>query len=106
LDLQDGRHDRQRNGIWLAHGWLGGDDWFVRYGKTNEFARYRDPAKIRELASKLRQHHISDVFLHLCPAGEDGSIPEVDSAQVERFLDAFAGFRVLPWVGGPSGSQV
>ena len=23
LDVRDGRHDRQRNGIWLSHGWLG-----------------------------------------------------------------------------------
>src|SRR5438034_2866009 len=25
LDIRDGRHDRGRNGIWLGHGWLGGD---------------------------------------------------------------------------------
>jgi hypothetical protein len=30
----------------------------------------------------------------------------VDSAQVERFLGAFDGFRVIPWIGGPSGSSV
>ena len=106
LDLQDGRHDRGRNAIWLAHGWLGGDQWFVRYNKTNEFARYRDQAKIRELADKLRRHHITDVFPHLCPAEPNGEIPAVDAAQVERFLDAFDGFRVFPWAGGPNGTAV
>jgi hypothetical protein len=105
LDVRDGRHDRSRNGIWLSHGWLGGDDWFIRHRKTNEFIRYRDPARIRELAEKLRSHHITDVFPHLCPAEPDGKLPAVDAAQVERFLDALEGFRVMPWVGGPNGSS-
>src|SRR5437016_4726521 len=25
LDVRDGRHDQARNGIWISHGWLGGD---------------------------------------------------------------------------------
>jgi hypothetical protein len=106
LEVRDGRHDRGRNAIWLAHGWLGGDEWFIRYGKTNEFTRYRDLGKIRELASKLRRHHITDVFPHLCPATPDGEIPAVDADQVERFLDVFSGFRVIPWVGGVNGTAV
>jgi len=105
LDVRDGRHDRGRNGIWLGHGWLGGDDWFIRNGKTNEFTRFRDPARIRELAKQLYQHHTTDVFPHLCPAGSDGRLPSVDADQVERFLDAFAAFRVIPWIGGPNGSS-
>ena len=105
LDVRDGRHDRGHNGIWLGHGWLGGDDWFVRNDKTNEFARFREPARIRELAEQLRRHHITDVFPHLCPAEPEGSLPPVDAQQVERFLDTFAGFRVLPWIGGPNGSS-
>src|SRR5688572_15322230 len=68
LDVRDGRHDGGRNGIWLAHGWLGEDEWFIRHGKTNEFSRYRDPEQIRNLADRLRQHRITDVFPHLCPA--------------------------------------
>lgn len=105
LDVRDGRHDRGQNAIWLGHGWLGGNDWFVRYDKTNEFARFREPARIRDLAEQLRRHHITDVFPHLCPAEPDGRIPSVDAEQVERFLDAFEGFRVMPWIGGPNGSS-
>ena len=105
LDVRDGRHDRGRNGIWLGHGWLGGDDWFVKYGKTNEFASFRDPDQIRELAERLRRHHITDVFPHLCPADPNGQLPSVNAEQVERFLDAFDGFRVIPWIGGPNGSS-
>lgn len=105
LDVRDGRHDRGRNAIWLAHGWLGGDTWFVQNGKTNQFSRYRDLARIHELAVRLRRDHITDVFPHLCPAEPAGKLPQVNPAQVERFLDEFAGFRVLPWIGGPNGSS-
>jgi hypothetical protein len=106
LDIRDGRHDRGRNGIWLSHGWLGADEWFVRNSKTNEFTRYRDATLVQELAAKLRRHHITDVFPHLCPAEPDGRLPAVDEAQTERFLDALEGFRVMPWVGGPNGGNV
>lgn len=105
LDVQDGRHDRRANGVWLGHGWLGGDAWFVTNRKTNEIPRFRSPVRIRELAATLSKHHIRDVFPHLCPAAPDGSLPPVDAVQVERFLDAFQDFRVLPWVGGPYGSH-
>jgi hypothetical protein len=106
LDVRDGRHDRGRNAIWLSHGWLGSDAWFVQNGKTNEISRYRDPERIRELADRLRRNHITDVFPHLCPAEPDGKLPSVDKAQMERFLGEFTGFRVLPWIGGPNGSSV
>jgi hypothetical protein len=106
LDIRDGRHDRGHNAIWLAHGWLGGNDWFVRHGKTNELSKYHDPQNLRRLADKLRRHHITDVFPHLCPAELDGRLPAMDAAQTERFLDALAGFRVLPWIGGPNGGNV
>ena len=99
-DVRDGRNDRGSNGIWLAHGWLGGDEWFVRNNKANEFTKYRAPESIKALAEKLRRHGIKDVFPHLCPAEPTGHLPAVDTKQVERFLDIFAGFRVMPWIGG------
>ena len=106
LDLRDGSHDRGSNAIWLGHGWLGGNNWFIRNAKTNQLSRFRADDRIRELADKLRRHHITDVFPHLCPAGLDGSLPSTDPEQVERFLDGFGGFRVIPWIGGPNGSSV
>ena len=30
LEVRDGRHDRGRNGVWLAHGWMGADEWFLQ----------------------------------------------------------------------------
>lgn len=106
LDVRDGRNDRSQNGIWLSHGWFGADRWFKENGLTKQLSYYRDPAQMRQLAEQLRRHHITDVFPHLCPAEPDGKLPAVDSAQVERFLDAFEGYRVLPWIGGPVGSSV
>jgi hypothetical protein len=106
LDVRDGRHDVGRNGIWIGHGWLAGDDWFVRNHKTNQIAHFRDPSQIRKLADKLRQHHFTDVFPHLCPVELHGKLPTVKSNQVEQFLDEFGGFRVMPWIGGPNGAEV
>lgn len=106
LDLLDGRHDRGQNGLWLAHGWLGADVWFTTNGKTNQFDRYRSPESLRLLAARLKQHHITDVFPHLCPVEVDGSLPAIDAQQTERFLDALPGVRVLPWIGGPNGGNV
>jgi hypothetical protein len=103
LDVRDGRHDLGKNGIWLSHGWLGADSWFVENHKTNEFGKFRDPQKIQALAQLLKQHHIKDVFPHLCPSDPYGKLPEVDHEQAERFLAAFSDFRVLPWIGAPAG---
>jgi len=105
LEVRDGRHDRGRNGIWLAHGWMGADEWFVRNGKTNQFGRYRDPDSLRQLAERMRRHHITDLFPHLCPADPQGRLPAWDPVHTERFLDAMGGLRVIPWIGGPNGSS-
>lgn len=96
--VRDGRHDLGTNAIWLQHGWLGDDVWFERNGRDK--SRFRDDAKIRELAELLSAHGIRDVYPHLCPCTSVGDIAAVDPAQTERFLDHFEGFRVLPWIGG------
>lgn len=105
LDVTDGRHDLGRNGIWLSHGWLGADKWFIQNGKTNEESDFRDIQRIRALAALLKQHHIKDVFPHLCPSDPYGNLPEMDDAQARRFLGEFRDFRVIPWIGGPAGTS-
>lgn len=106
LDVRDGRHDRGSNAVWLAHGWLGADEWFINNGKTNEFVRYRERNNVLELVAKVRTNRITDLYPHLCPATVEGHLPPIDDRQTELFLDAFVGFRVMPWVGGPNGSSV
>ncbi|MDQ3813353.1 MAG: glycosyl hydrolase family 18 protein [Armatimonadota bacterium] len=105
-DVTDGRHDLSRNGIWLQHGWLGHNSWFIQYGKTDKLPRFRNVQRVRELAALLRHHHITDVFPHLCPTQPDGAIMPVDDRQTEMFLRELQGFRVLPWIGGVLDSDV
>ncbi|MCI5132320.1 MAG: hypothetical protein D3904_12570 [Candidatus Electrothrix sp. EH2] len=94
----DGRHDLRSNGIWLQHGWLGDDLWFKRNRKDK--TRFRDDQRIQHLADLLTDHGVKYVFPHLCPCHPGGRIAPVDPVQTERFLDHFADFQVLPWVGG------
>lgn len=103
--IVDGRHDRRRNGIWLQHGWLGDDGWFVRNHKQDRIQRFRNPDQISQLAAFLRTNGITDVYPHLCPCSIDGNIAPSDPVQVERFLDGFVDFRVMPWIGGVLGAQ-
>jgi hypothetical protein len=105
LDVRDGRHDLGRNAIWLQHGWLGDDRWFRDNDRQSRLAQFRDPARVEQLSALLREHHITDLFPHLCPTRADGSLPGVDAAPTERFLDGTKGLRVLPWVGGAVGVQ-
>jgi hypothetical protein len=102
--VTDGRHDRDANGIWIQHGWLGDDAWFKRTRKNP--ALFRNQESIAVLRTRLQEHHIRDVYPHLCPSSADGVIPDVDHPQTLRFLEAMQGFRVMPWVGGVLGKHV
>ena len=104
-DLRDGSHDRGRNGIWLGHGWLGADEWYAKYDKEAEKARYRGADPPRLLAERLRGHGITDVYPHVAPTLDDGRLPPVDEVQTRLFLDAMHGIRVIPWIGGAWGKQ-
>lgn len=102
-DRTDGRHDRRRNAVWMAHGWMGADVWFTRNHRDPR--RYRDPAAVLALAARMRTHHVTDLYPHLCPM-EGDTLPPHDAAQTERLLDATDGMRVMPWVGGVFERQV
>jgi hypothetical protein len=91
--------------MWLQHGWLGDDGWFTRNHKQDRIPQFRDPARIAELAQRLREHHVTDVFPHLAPAQPGGALQPVDPEQTERFLQGMEGFRVMPWVGGVLNDQ-
>lgn len=100
-DFTDGRHDLKTNGLWLQHGWLGADSWFVENQREAKKLLFRYPARVRKFAELLKKNHITDVFPHLCPIQLDGSIMAVDDAQTELFLREMKGVRVLPWIGAP-----
>ena len=96
--VRDGRHDLRTNAIWIQHGWLADDLWFQR--NRRDKSPFRDDQRIQELADLLASHGVKYVFPHVCPCNPSGSISPVDPVQTERFLDHFADFRVIPWIGG------
>lgn len=88
------------NAVWIGHGWLGDDSWFLRNQRNkNDF---RNPQKMTALFRKLTENKISTVYPHLCPAQFNGRIAPYDSAQIERFLDLAGQYniKVIPWIGG------
>ena len=90
----------RNNAIWLGHGWLGADSWFIRNNRNKE--DFRSVEKISALFKKLSDNKISTVYPHLCPAQMNGKIALYDSGQVERFLDIAEQYniKVIPWIGG------
>ncbi len=104
-DITDGRHDLKRNGIWIQHGWLGDDMWFIKNQRKDKILYFRNPEQIQKLATLFQQHNISDIYPHLCPTSMSGEIAGVDLEQTKLFLKTFKNFRVMPWVGGVLGVQ-
>lgn len=98
VETTDGRFDRGRNGLWLAHGWLGGTDWFVRNDKPRE--PFESPAALDRLGRTCRENGVAFVYPHLCPADAAGSLPECDPVKLDRLAEALPGVAILPWVGG------
>ena len=94
----DGSHDRETNGLWMQHGWLGHDDWFQRYNKNPALFRSRD--RLIRLKNLLAAHHVRYLYPHLAPCRNTGEIAPADPAQAELFLGMLNEFHVLPWVGG------
>ena len=95
----------RNNAIWIGHGWLGDDAWFIR--NKRDMTKFRSAEKISALFEKLRKNDISTVYPHLCPARCDGRIAPCDDAQTARFLDLAEkyGIKVIPWVGGVLGDS-
>ena len=96
----------RNNAIWLGHGWLGDDSWFVRNKRRKD--DFRSAEKISALFKKLADNKIFTVYPHLCPAQFNGKIAPYDDVQTELFLDIAEkyGIKVIPWVGGVLGESV
>lgn len=95
----------RNNAIWIGHGWLGDDTWFIR--NKRDMTKFRSAEKISALFEKLRKNDISTVYPHLCPARGDGRIAPCDDEQTARFLDLAEkyGIKVIPWIGGVFGDS-
>ena len=73
----------RNNAIWLGHGWLGDDSWFIRNNRNKE--DFRSVEKISALFKKLSDNKISTVYPHLCPAQLNGKIALYDNGQASDF---------------------
>jgi len=99
-DFTDGRHDFGRNGVWMQHGWIGADSWFIENERQHKLPLFRSVQKVREMTSLMKRNGVRDIFPHLCPTTPKGEIMPVDDRQTEVLLREAGNIRVLPWVGG------
>jgi hypothetical protein len=99
LTISDGRDNKNRNALWMGHGWFGADIWYRENKRINQ-QNFRSSASIEKLAAVCAQNGISDVYPHLCPTEPSGAIAPWQDQQIERFLDNAPKLRVLPWIGG------
>ena len=87
----------QENGLWLSHGWMGDDRWFI--------VNKRDPLKydsmaVEKLSITVKSLKIKYVFFHLCPASYQGKIPEISIEKLKLFRKAMPNIKIIAWIGG------
>lgn len=85
------RFDRQQNGVWLGHKWYTG-----RHVRTGESVSANELA---QLERNLNRHGIHDLFVHVGPSQEDGSIADQPGRIFFSLRKTFTGARVLAWLG-------
>ncbi len=85
------RFDRGTNGIWLGHKWYTGRG--VRTGEPVT------PNEVIELKENLERHGIRDLFVHVGPALEDGSLEDSPGDLFNTLRENIPDARLLAWVG-------
>lgn len=89
----------RHNGAWLTHAWWGDQTWFD--GSARKQEDYRQVARLRPLL----EAGIDDWYVHACPCGPSGALPEVDLEQARRLRAFNPHGQVLAWVGGMVGED-
>lgn len=81
-------HTTGDDALWLGHAWVDG---------------HRGPQDIAALAAQLHRTGIKDLFVHVGPLNQDGSLDAALRPQARWFVDAvrsaLPGVRVLAWIG-------
>lgn len=81
-------HTTGNDALWLGHAWVDGR---------------RGPQDITALAAQLRGTGIRDLFVHVGPLNQDGSLDPALRPRARWFVDAahraLPGVRVLAWIG-------
>src|SRR6478609_8458560 len=72
----DGRHDLGTNGVWMAHGWLANDQWFMQSpDRMAQLTTYHNTPTVIATLQDLKNKGMSDLFLDLHPCASDGALP-------------------------------
>jgi hypothetical protein len=95
--------NRHTNGIWISHGWIGDDTWFVSNQRDPD--KYHSQNAFAKLKTIIDDLHIVYLYPHLCPTNPDGTLPGINPQQVTR-LASLGKVKILPWVGGVNGIHV
>ena len=83
--------DRGKNGLWLGHKWYTG--FGVRSGQAVK------PEESVLLAEDLQRHRIRYAFIHVGPAGEDGTLPDSAGRTLTELKNAAPQVQFLAWLG-------
>ncbi len=102
----DGRHDLGTNGVWMAHGWLASDQWFMQNPeRMAQLTVYHNTPSVIAALQEMKNRGMADLFFDLHPCSADGALPPASHSSAET-LGLFAtdlGVRAWPWVGGDRG---
>ncbi len=104
--VTDGRHDLGTNGVWMAHGWLASDQWFMQNPeRMAQLTLYHNTPSVIATLQEMKNRGMADLFLDLHPCSADGALPATSysSAETLGLLAAGLHLRAWPWVGGERG---
>lgn len=104
--LRSGAHDRGTNGVWMAHGWLAHDHWFMQNPeRMAQLTVYHNTPSVIATLQDLRNKGMGDAFLDLHPCAAGGRLPAAshDSAATLALMARDLKIRTWAWVGGNRG---
>ena len=83
--------DKRENGLWLGH------KWYTGYGVRDEAPVTQQEST--ELIESLDRHGIRHIFIHVGPAGEDGTLPDPPGPTPDILSRRAPEVQMLAWVG-------
>lgn len=106
--LRTGAHDLGSNGVWMAHGWLADDQWFMQNAeRASQLPLYHNTPSVIAALQEHKNRGMGHVFLDLYPCATDGSLPpaSISGAEMLGLQAAHLGIHAWPWVGGTRGEN-
>lgn len=93
-DPADGTYTRHKDAVWLGHAWVDGR---------------KDDTDVKDLAGRLKDTGIRDLYVHSGPLEHDGTLPESAYPKARWLITAvhreLPGVRVQAWLGDKLASE-